>query len=249
MGYKNTYYRRNPTDNRVCLICVLSISMKILASILCAALLALALSSCGTVYSPTLQLPYSPLQKDDGVITAARSNLPSPGSVGVGFSHSGEGSVRYGFSDRVTLQGKAWSDLSLFSNSGFNGGLSLGGMYLLTPHDAEVPIALVPTGSMLIKGNSISAMGLIVQTAAWFPTFWVLRPYGAVGFGILANDFKDGDWGYGAISNIGLSAKLSESFYVNAEFYLAGHKYLKDPNTYYIYGAPSLSISWKFNNY
>jgi len=222
--------------------------MKILESIIAAGLLALIISSCGTVYSPTLQLPHTPLQKDEGQITGAASSLPSPGSLGVGFSKSGEGSISYGFSDRLTLQGKTWSDISLFSSQGFNGGLSLSGIYLLTPHDAEIPLAIIPTSSMLIKGSSVSAMGMMVQTAAWFPTFGILRPYGAVGFGILANNFKDGDWGYGAVSNIGLSAKLSENFYANVEFYLAGHRYLKDHNTYYIYGAPSLSISWKFNN-
>lgn len=222
--------------------------MKIVTQLLFVGLLILAISSCGTVYSPTVQLPHAPLQKNEGQITAANSSLPSPGSLGVGFNHSGEGSISYGFSDRLTVQGKTWSDLSLFSNQGFNGGLSLAGIYLLNPHDTEVPLAIIPSTSMLIKGNSISAMGIIIQTAAWFPTFWILRPYGAIGFGMLANNFSDDDWGYGAISNIGLSAKLSESFYVNAEFYLAGHKYLKDPNTYYIYGAPSLSISWKFNN-
>ncbi len=206
------------------------------------------LPGCGTIYSPTLNLPHEPLSKNQGELTGSLSGLPQNGSMGsLGFTASGEGEVSYGFSDRLSIQLKAWSQLSELYQLQFNGGTSISGTYRIGSADDHIPLAIIATSSSLIEGSSIKADGGSLHLAAWLPELGIFRPYIAAGAGMMVVNFKSNDWGYGGIINAGTSMRLSENFTGNIEIFGILQRYI-----YYRaitgYLAPSFSLSWHFNN-
>jgi len=215
----------------------------ILASFLAISLL----SGCGSIYSPTLNLPHEPLAKNQGQLTGTLSALPQQGLGDLGAAASGEGQISYGFSDRFSLQLKAWSQLSELSQYQYNGGTSLAGTYLISSKDASLPLALIATSSMLIDGRTIKANGGSLQLAAWLPEFGIFRPYIGLGAGILAADFKTQDWGYGGIINAGTSIKFSDNIQINFELFGLLQQYIKY-HSLSGFLAPSLSVSLRFDN-
>lgn len=220
----------------------------ITGSLLAMICLAGFLSGCGTIYSPTLNLPHEPLLKNEGQLTGTLSALPQNGSFGgLGIAGSGEGQISYAFSDRFSLQGKAWSQASELYQLNYNGGTSLSATYLFSPKDAALPMALIASSSMLIEGRDIKANGGSLHLAMWLPELGIFRPYAAIGAGMMAVNFKTQDWGYGGIINAGTSVKFSDHLDINLEFYGILQRYI-----YYhsVAGflAPSLSISWRFDN-
>jgi hypothetical protein len=206
------------------------------------------LSGCGSIYSPTLNLPHDPLAKNEGQITGSISGLPQNGSMGdLGFTESGEGQISYAFSDHVSVQLKAWSQLSELYQLHYNGGTSASLTYLINSKTDNIPVALIATSSMLIDGRNIVANGGSLHLAGWLPGFGMFRPYAAIGAGVMAVSFRENNWGYGAIANAGLSMKVSDDLHANAEVFGVLQHYLPYRGiTGYL--APSLSISWHFNN-
>ena len=206
------------------------------------------LSGCGSIYSPTLNLPHEPLLKNQGQFTGTASILPQYGMSGsLGIANSAEGQASYAFSDRFSIQGKAWSQISELYQFHYNGGTSLSGTYMISPKDVSLPMGIIATSSMLIEGRSIKANGGSLHLAAWLPEFGIFRPYIAVGGGMMVVNFKSNDWGYGGILNLGTSVKFSDNFSANLEVFGVMQRYI-----YYhaLTGilAPSLSFSWRFDN-
>jgi hypothetical protein len=176
------------------------------------------LSGCGTIYSPTLNLPHEPLLKNEGQLTGTLSALPQNGSFGdLGIAGSGEGQISYAFSDRFSLQGKAWSQMSEIYQLHYNGGTSLSATYLLQKGGSSLPLALIASSSMLIEGRDIKANGGSLHLAMWLPEIGIFRPYAAVGAGMMVVNFKTQDWGYGGIINAGTSVKFSDHVNINLE--------------------------------
>jgi hypothetical protein len=205
------------------------------------------LLGCGTIYSPTLNLPHEPLIKDEGQLTGTLSALPQNGTGDLEIAGSGEGQINYAFSDRFSLQAKAWSQASELYQLHYNGGTSISATYLLNSRESVLPIGLIGSSSMLIEGRSIKANGGSLQIAGWIPEMGIFRPYLAAGGGIMVANFKTQDWGYGSIINVGTSLRFSEHLYSNIEVYGIVQRYI---HYHAIAGflAPSISISWKFNN-
>jgi len=221
--------------------------MKPVVLFVVASVAALTFGGCGSIYSPTLNLPHEPLQKNQGQMTGAASGLPQIGTDNVGLTFSGEGQIAYGFSDHVSLQGKIWSQLSEIYQGKFQGGNSLGATILLNDRADNIPLALVPNVSMLIEGTSINAYGASAQLAAWLPAYGIVRPYVAAGPGLLAKTFNDNNWGYGLVLNAGVSVTLSRNLRANAELFGAVERYLQNPKVDW-YVSPSFSMSWCFEN-
>ncbi|MDP4236406.1 MAG: hypothetical protein Q8919_08175, partial [Bacteroidota bacterium] len=173
--------------------------------------------------------------------------LPQTGMGDMGIAGSGEGQISYAFSDRFSLQAKAWSQFSELYQLRYNGGTSLSATFLLNSRTASLPLALIATSSMLIDGRSIMANGGSLHLAGWFPAIGVFRPYAAAGLGMMVADFATHDWGYGGIINFGTSIQFSDGLFANVEFFGILQRY-----QYYhtISGilAPSFSVSWRFNN-
>ena len=205
------------------------------------------LCGCGTIYSPTLNLPHEPLLKNEGQLTGTIGALPQQGAGDLGAAASGEGQISYAFSDRFSLQGKAWSQLSELYNRNYNGGTSIAATYVLSPNNASLPFAVIGSSSMLIDGRDIKANGGSLQLAAWLPVIGIFRPYAALGGGMMVADFQSRNWGYGAIMNAGTSIKFSDNFHINFEVFGILQRYLQY-STISGFLAPSLSLSWKFEN-
>src|SRR5437016_1392104 len=110
-------------------------------------LLTILLSGCGAIYSPTLNLPHEPLQKNEGQITGTISALPQQGEGTLGIAYCGEGQIAYGFSDRFSVMGKAWSQASELYHLNYNGGTSLSGIYRLGSREDKYPFAIIATSS------------------------------------------------------------------------------------------------------
>lgn len=206
------------------------------------------LNGCGSIYSPTLNLPHEPLLKNQGQLTGTLSALPQNGASGdLGIAGSGEGQISYAFSDRFSVQGKAWSQASELYQFKFNGGTSLSGTYMISPKDASLPMGLIATSSMLIERRDIKANGGSLHIATWLPEVGMFRPYAALGAGMMVVNFRSNDWGYGGILNLGTSVKFSDNFSANIEVFGILQRYI-----YYhaLSGilAPSLSFSWRFDN-
>ena len=205
------------------------------------------LSGCGTIYSPTINLPHEPLLKNQGQLTGTLSALPQEGTGDLGVAGSGEGQISYAFSDRFSLQAKAWSQVSELYQLHYNGGTSIAATYLITEHSAALPMALIASSSMLIDGMSIKANGGSLELAAWLPEIGIFRPYIAAGAGMMVANFNDNNWGYGAIMNAGTSVKLSDNFHLNFEVFGILQRYIQY-QTIAGFLAPSLSLSWRFEN-
>jgi len=205
-------------------------------------------SGCGSIYSPTLTLPHEPLSKNEGQITGALSGLPQNGDHGdLGLTYSGERQISYAFSDRISVQLKAWSQLSELYHIHYNGGTSASLTYLLNSKNDNIPLAVIATSSMLIDGRNIDANGGSLHLATWLPEVGIFRPYAAVGLGMMAVNFNTNDWGYGGIMNAGTSIKLSDNFRANVEVFGILQRYVYY-RTITGYLAPSISLSWHFNN-
>ncbi len=215
-----------------------------LSIVLCAAL---ALVSCGSIYSPSLHLAHDPIEKNHGQLTAAASSLPQTGLGDVGAAGCGEFEAAYGFSNSVALEAKAWSQASEVYQGHYNGGGALSAIVLLSSREADLPLAIIPSASMLVENKDIKAMGAMVRAAVWLPAMGIFRPYVAAGPGFMANNFKENDWGYGLVGNAGISAKFSEQIRANFEFLGALQQYRKY-TTWSGYLAPTLSVSWAFDN-
>lgn len=221
--------------------------MKKLSVLIVAASCCLGLSSCGSIYSPSLHLAHDPIEKNHGQLTAAMSALPQTGLGNVSAAGCGEFEAAYGFSNSVSIEGKVWSQASEVYQGQYNGGGALSATIMLSSREADLPIAIIPSGSMLVENRDIKAMGAMVRAAMWLPTVGIFRPYVAAGPGFMASNFKQNDWGYGAVTNLGVSAKFSDHFSANLELLGALQQYRKY-TTWNGYLAPTLSVSWAFDN-
>ena len=100
---------------------------------------------------------------------------------------------------------------------------------------------------MLVEGSSVRAIGGLVQIAAWLPSLGKFRPYVAAGGGVLSNSFKDDEWGYGVVVNVGVSAAVTDHLRLSGELFGGVQRYLKNTN-FNGFLAPSVSLSWAFDN-
>lgn len=211
-------------------------------------LLAMSLLACGcgSIYSPSLHLAHDPIEKSTTQLTAAASTLPQNGTGDLGMASCGEFEATYGVSNDIAIEAKGWSQASEVMNGSYNGGIALSAIVMANSKDASLPIAVIPSASMLIDGRSISAMGAMVRGAVWLPSTGIFRPYIAAGPGLLVNNFKQDDWGYGVLGNLGVSAKFSERFRSNLELMGTLQQY-KKYNSWKAYAAPTFSVSWAFD--
>ncbi len=211
------------------------------------AAIAVCITSCGTVYSPSLHLPEQPLAKNEGQITFGYGALND-----VHGSNAKDGSdlqIRYAFSDRFSMTMKGWTSSSLVREGYYNGGFLASGIINFNDPDAPTVVGLIPTWNLLFNQDDVKASGAALQVAVWLPKLSIFRPYLAGGPGIMVNSFSADNWGYGLISNFGLVGKLTENFSINGEISpMLIHKYNDDELAYLSLGV-MVGVSWNFQNY
>ena len=205
------------------------------------------LAGCGAVYSPSLHLPEKPLPKNDGQVTlgyGVMNDVNGPGSI---HNDGTDLQLRYGFSDRFSLSVKGWSSSTLISQGFYNGGFLTNAVIALNDKDESTNFAIIPTWNLLFDNSGVSASGASVQGAVWLPTVDKLRMYIASGPGFIANDFDEDEWGYGLISNAGLTFDLQNDLFLNGEVStMLAHKVSTNEN--YLSLGVMLGMSWNFHN-
>lgn len=216
------------------------------------------ISGCASslVYSPSLNLPASPLKKEQGQVIlggilmpetrphrSEKKNTVKPG---------GEGFLRYAFSDNFTLSVKGWSDFAvkeqltfgdeIYNQDGQRGGVAVQGIFQL-PALGGYKFAVIPNIAVLSEGSHFQAEGASILLSVWSPSIKILTPYMAIGPAIGFYDREIA--GYGAIANVGAAMEVFPNFSVNAE--VAGiiqvNRY--DAITHGIV-SPSVAVSWNF---
>lgn len=208
------------------------------------------LTGCNALYSPALHLPERPIPKNDGQIAVSYGSLNDvTGSENlISYIEGNDLLIRYGFSDRLTLGVKWWSSSSLFQDGYYNGGFLANGIYAVTDPDKPFVLALVPTWSLLFTNEEVIASGGSLQLAAWLPKNGRCRPYLASGPALLANNFADKEWGYGLVSNFGLTVEASENIHINGEVSTVWG-YRVSTAQVFTNLAPSISFNWMFHNH
>jgi len=215
------------------------------------------LTSCSgpQIYSPYLHATASPMQKDQGQLIGAAGLLPKthidtePGSIsGSAVSRfGGELALRYAFTDRLTLQAKAWHDLSQAHVS--LGGFSFSGIYRFDTARGGLRWALVPQFGIVYDGNAIQGRGAAISALAWLPRFGPAQPYLAFGpmIGTRQWDFENYEWGWGLLGNIGAGFELPANFTATIEVATAFQADQYEKKNFFIL-APSIGIGWRFEN-
>jgi hypothetical protein len=210
----------------------------LLAALLCAG------CTPSLVYSPSLLLPAQPLVKEDVHLVLGTEMLPEtrPEAFGIRATAGGSVGIRYAFSDRLTLGLKGWDAL----DDG-RGGASAEGIVMLSDK-GPYRLALIPrTGLVLSEGGTIEGGGITLPVAIWAPPLGALHPYGALGPIVGWRDLgaSPGEWGYGAVGNLGMAIEISKVFAVNLE--VAGIVQVnRYDHTTHAIADPALSLSWRF---
>ena len=219
-------------------------------SILPLALIAASLLLYGcnpsAVYSPTVMLPSAPLVKEEGQLTLGVEMMPEarPEKVGDDIVPGGTLGIRYAFSDRLTLGGRFWADLT--SNE-IRGGYGAEGLFMFAGDEGSQRFALMSRAALVFNGNSTDGGGFSIAVATWLPVSEPLTLYGAIGPGIGFHDIFDlgKGWGYGLISNVGLTIRPIDPMQIALE--VAGiAQYNVEEDVGSILFSPGITTSWMF---
>jgi hypothetical protein len=181
------------------------------------ALLLMCLTGCtrSMVFSPSLNLPSDPtknsLQLYGGASMLAETR---PREVNRSASLGVDGFVRFGASDRVSLQVKSWEALRNVDEHRRTG-ISAGALVRLGNNSADWAWGLMTQGGFVFAGGGTEGGGIAMSGVLWMPRFLFLRPYSA--FGLAWGQRNSEEWGWGLISNLGVNSIFLKHFTVNAE--------------------------------
>jgi hypothetical protein len=188
-------------------------------------LLLILLPGCypSVVYSPSINLPPRPPRGGSGGAGAGAEMLAEmrPDNVTGSTAGGGNPSVRQAFSDRFSVAAKGWLDLSGKSTKS-RSGFSMATIVLLSDSSSNTQWGIINHGAMLLQDGEIEGCGGGTSVIAWLPWMGSWRPYGAVGpfVGIRstqAGQSNNGEWGWGIMSNFGLSVFALEHLVLNLE--------------------------------
>jgi len=179
------------------------------------------------VYNPAVSLPSRPLIKEQGEAIGTLGFLPEtrPHQSGTTSHVSGGGALtlRYAFSNRLTLGVSAWSDLQDFFNGYFRGGFGAEAIFPIAgggdPDPNGMKLGLMPRTAVLFDGGSIEGGGFAIPVVLWLPKTDLFATYAALGPALGYRDLSTApaQWGYGLIGNLGTSITLGSSFRIYAE--------------------------------
>jgi hypothetical protein len=211
------------------------------------------LTGCASslVYSPSVQLPTSPLRAGSGQLMVGGEFLPEtrPIAVPQDAEPGATGLIRYAFSDHLTLQAKSW--FALNNTSADLSGISLSGIVPFGDTGSRslrfgtmISIAFLSdneNGDLAIGGTGFSASLL-----AWLPiSSDKLTLYGSFGPAYGVRNASYDSEGYGAILSLGLAYNFCSSLSANLECAGVLARDLYDLTTNIII-SPSFDLGWKF---
>lgn len=189
----------------------------------------LAIAGCAPslVYNPAVSLPARPLVKEQGEVVGTLGFLPETRPQGsasnVHVSPGGALTLRYAFSNRLTLGVSAWTDMEDFFDGYFRGGIGAEALFpIMGGGDADpngMRMALMPKTAVLFDGGSVEGGGFALPVALWLPKTDLFASYAALGPAVGYRDLSTApaQWGYGLIGNIGTSIVFNPSIRIYAE--------------------------------
>ena len=192
------------------------------APLLIAAALLFAGCTPSLVYSPSINLPPEPLNAKQVQVFGGVVEMPEarPQRAPEKTARGIEGTVRVGATDWLTLQAKAWKDISENFPGVERYGVSVSTIVAQTGDLGGFRVGVMPTGVFLSTGTDWLGGGGTLPLCVWLPDLSVLHPYAAIGPGFGYHDSKDDKWGWLIIENWGCAALLAKHFTVNAELSL-----------------------------
>ena len=207
------------------------------------------LTSCvpSLVYSPSINLPPKPLEKEEAQILGGVGYLPEtqPDRVSSKIVFGGEATVRYGFSDSYSMQIEGWYDFSDNVEQG-RWGLSLAGI-LVFNDSSNYRFGLMPIFAAALDDNSVEGGGCYIPMTLWINHLDPINFYTAVGPAVGIRDITDenNQWGWGIILNAGCAVLFDNNITLNLEVAI-----IKQVNEYkgkqdYFF-SPSINIGYIF---
>ncbi|MBS1537315.1 MAG: hypothetical protein JST20_06165 [Bacteroidetes bacterium] len=212
-------------------------------SLLSVVIISLISGCTSLVYSPSLQLPIQPLQKEQvqagvGMVLLPETR-PSPAEQKTAFGV--EGFVRYGFSDKFSMQIRYWNDVHSAGDAN-RAGFSFSGTHLLGDTNSKTRFGLTIGSGMLLNNYTLEPLGVSVVGSVWLPEMSNnLRPYCSVG--ILTGFHVSStvkEWGAGLLLQGGLAWKLIKIWTLNFEGSFIGQANFYEDISHLI---PSFSIA------
>lgn len=199
------------------------------------------------VYSPSINLPPKPLEKEDVQVLGGVGYFPEtqPDRVDSKMSFGGETTIRYAFSNSYSMQIKGWYD---FSNNGDESrwGLSLAGIVVFND-SSKYRFGLIPIFAAAVADNSVEGGGCYIPVTLWINHLDPINFYAATGPVIGIRDISDDNnqWGWGLILNAGCCIFFSNNITLNLEF-----AFVKQVNEYkskqdYFF-SPSINVGYIF---
>ena len=199
------------------------------------------------VYSPSINLPPKPLEKEEVQILGGVGYFPETRTdrVTSKMAFGGETTIRYGFSNSYSMQIEGWYD---FSNNVEDGrwGLSLAGIIVFND-SSNYRFGLMPIFAAAFADNSIEGGGCYIPITFWFNHLDPVNFYTAVGPVVGIRDITDenNQWGWGIIMNAGCGILFNNNITLNLEF-----AFIKQVNEYssrrdYFF-SPSINIGYIF---
>ena len=199
------------------------------------------------VYSPSVNLPPKPLQKEELQILGGIVYLPEtrPDRVKSVKAFGGEATIRYGFTNSYAMQVKSWHDFS-DNVEPKRWGLSMAGIVVLND-SSNYRVGIMPNVAAAFSENSIEGGGGYIPFTLWINNYDPINFYTAIGPVIGFRNIREGynEWGWGIIANVGCGIEIHHGFTLNIEF--SG---IKQVNKYngrkdYIF-SPSVNIGYVF---
>ncbi len=209
----------------------------------------LIINSCAPslVYSPSINLPPRPLQKDEIQLLGGVGYLPEtlPDKTSAKMAFGGEATLRYGFNNTISGQIKGWYD---FSDNVEQKRWGLSTASIITFNDSsDFRFGVMPNIAMVLADNSIEGGGGSLPFTFWINKYNPFNMYFGFGPIVGIRDLTDeaNQWGWGLILNSGISILLDNKCTINLEF--SGIKQVNEYNgSKEYYFAPSLNIGYIF---
>ncbi|MGB5287421.1 MAG: hypothetical protein WBQ32_12305 [Ignavibacteriaceae bacterium] len=207
------------------------------------------LSGCvpSLVYSPSINLPPKPLQKEKAQILGGVGYFPEtqPDRVSSKMAIGGETTIRYAFSNSYAMQIEGWYDFSSNVEDG-RWGLSIASIIVFND-SSNYRFGLMPIFAAALADNSVEGGGCYIPATFWFNHIDPLNFYAAIGPVVGIRDISDehNQWGWGIIINAGCGILFNDNITMNLEFAC-----IKQVNEYrgrqdYFF-SPSINIGYIF---
>jgi len=201
--------------------------MKIRIIVFLASIALLVSCSKSLVYSPSLNIPLSPLKEKEIDLQGGVELLPEARAENLGGKMTTigvNGKIGYGFSNKFNLSLNGWVDIEGRENL-VRLGYSITGQFLNHLNEKS-RIIIIPRVGMALNGDNISGYGIATSILYQKELSEKLGYYIGVGFiwgfrGFGKNKNSDGEYripmGIGIVGNLGLTKILTKELRLNIE--------------------------------